>query len=210
MMKTKAGAFVVDAPLLESLDIADHNDSGCCYIHQNMPELVSACLDINYMIFLWTFLGCITSVKRLYLCSSTIKNAYPEGSVFHRLVHLTLCTCGRKWLKFLSRLLRDSPKLQVLRFEQCHELPDDEPRPCWNEPSSVPECVVSSLATLEWVKYEGTEEEKGVVAFIFRSARCLKKATISSKSTDPVKKLEMLKELTFLSRCSTTCHLTFD
>lgn len=105
-----------------------------------------------------------------------MQNAYPENCVFHRLVHLTLCTCGRK---FLLCLLRDSPKLQLVRFEQvqvyhqpkrsrhcncvsqCHELLYDEPRPCWIEPSSVPECVISSLETLEWVKYEGTEEEKG-------------------------------------------------
>lgn len=101
-------------------------------------------------------------------------------------------------------------KVQCTSISQCHNIWENEPRPCWNEPSSVPECVVSSLDTLEWVRYEGTEEEKEVVAFIFRSASCLKKANITSKTTDPVKKLEMLKELSFLSRCSSTCHLTFD
>lgn len=102
--------------------------------------------------------------------------------------------------------------VHCISVSQCHGLRGniDKPRPCWNEPNSVPECVLSSLETLEWVEYKGTEEEKEVVAFIFRSASCLKKATISSRSKDPVKKLEMLKELSFLSRCSSTCHLTFD
>ncbi|WZY75720.1 hypothetical protein YC2023_022104 [Brassica napus] len=68
----------------------------------------------------------------------------------------------------------------------------DEQRSCWNEPSSVPACLLSSLETFEWVNYEGTEEEKKVVAFILRSGRCLKKVNISSETTDSDKKLEIL------------------
>nr|VDC87781.1 unnamed protein product [Brassica oleracea] len=99
------------------------------------------------------------------------------------------------------RVLKDSPILRALKLHQCHFLRSKEPRPCWNpawnEPSSVPECLLSSIETFEWVKYEGAEEEKEVVAFVFRSAKCLKKATIHfhSKTNDTDKKLEVIKEL---------------
>ncbi|CAA7062571.1 unnamed protein product [Microthlaspi erraticum] len=38
-----------------------------------------------------------------------------------------------------------------------HPIPD-QTRPCWIEPSSIPECLLSSLETLKWEKYEGREE----------------------------------------------------
>ncbi|KFK33788.1 hypothetical protein AALP_AA5G060400 [Arabis alpina] len=104
----------------------------------------------------------------------------------------------------------DSPKLRGLKLDQCHTLRSHEPRPCWIEPSSVPDCLLSSLETFEWVKYEGTEEEKEVAAFILRTGSCLQKVTISSKSTELDKKFEMLKELSLSFRRSPTCQLAFD
>ncbi|KAF3549022.1 hypothetical protein DY000_02001753 [Brassica cretica] len=106
------------------------------------------------------------------------------------------------------RLLNDSPNLRFLKLQQCHN--SEHMRPCWNDSSSVPECLSSSLETLEWVGYEGRKEEKEVAAFILRSGRCLKKVTISSKSTDSDKKLEMLKDLSLSFRRSPTCQLAFD
>ncbi|WZY88760.1 hypothetical protein YC2023_045495 [Brassica napus] len=141
-------------------------------------------------------------VKRLYLCLSTSKDLYPDDTLVHRLVHLTLCTCDTEWLNLLVSMLRDSPSLRALKLEQYHGLPAHHLRAYWNEPSSVPVCLLSSLETLEWVNYEGTEEEKEVVGFMFRNGSCLKKVTISSKSNDCNKKLEMIKELTWSIRCS--------
>ncbi|CAF2272193.1 unnamed protein product [Brassica napus] len=149
-------------------------------------------------------------VKRLYLCLSTSKDLYPDDTLVHRLVHLTLCTCDTEWLNLLVSMLRDSPSLRALKLEQYHGLPAHHLRAYWNEPSSVPVCLLSSLETLEWVNYEGTEEEKEVVGFMFRNGSCLKKVTISSKSNDCNKKLEMIKELTWSIRCSPTCQLAFD
>lgn len=69
----KGSGFVIEAPLLESFDILDHSYcGGFCYMMENMPEIVYANVDINYWI-LWKILGFITSVKRLYLCLSTLK-----------------------------------------------------------------------------------------------------------------------------------------
>ncbi|CAA7062563.1 unnamed protein product [Microthlaspi erraticum] len=103
---------------------------------------------------------------------------------------------GRFWVILLESSVSVYVYLQLQR--RCillsHPLPS-RPCPCWNEPSSVPECVLSSLETLECIIYEGTEEEKELVAFILRNGSCLKKVTISSNPTDPNRKLEMLKEL---------------
>lgn len=98
----------------------------------------------------------------------------------------------------------------LLNFYQCHSLRADESRPSWSEPTSVPECVLLSLETLEWDKYEGTEEEKEVVAFILRSGSYLKKVIVNPISTIDGKKLEIIKELSFLPRSSPTCRLWFD
>ncbi|KAJ4907191.1 putative FBD-associated F-box protein [Raphanus sativus] len=135
-------------------------------------------------------------------------DAYSFGTVFHRLVHLKICTCETEWLNLLMRLLNDSPNLRSLKLQQCHN--GEHMRPCWNDPSSVPECLSSSLEAFEWIGYEGRKEEKEVAAFILRSGRCLKKVTISSKSTDSDKKLEMLKDLSLSFRRSPTCQLAFD
>ncbi|CAH2069745.1 unnamed protein product [Thlaspi arvense] len=207
-VKNVAFGFVINAPSLERLDIVD-DKGGFCIVEDDMPKLIEANVDVNYLLP-GKILGSITSTKRLYLCSSISKDEYPFGSVFHRLVHLTLCTCETEWLNLLLRLLRDSPRLQSLKLEQCHHTRAQEPRPCWSEPISVPECVTSRLETLEWVSYGGAEEEKELVAFVLRSGHCVKKVTISSNSTDPNKKLEMIKKLSSSPRRSPTCELIFD
>ncbi|CAN7006117.1 unnamed protein product [Brassica rapa subsp. trilocularis] len=199
--------FVIDTPSLEWLDIVDYRNA-FCIIENDMPKIMTARFDVNYK-HPGEILRYITSVKRLYLCLLlTSENVYPSGSIFYCLVHLKICTCMTKWLNLLMCMLRDSPKLKSLKLEQCHIL--QAWRPCWKEPNSVPECLLSSLEALEWVGYEGTEEEKEVVAFILRSANCLEKVSICSNSTDPCKKLELVKELLFLSRCSSTCNFIFD
>ncbi|ESQ42789.1 hypothetical protein EUTSA_v10015668mg, partial [Eutrema salsugineum] len=167
--------FVIDAPSLEYLDILD-SSGAYCIILNNMPVIVVACFDVIYK----------------------HPDVYPFGTVFHSLVELTICTCETEWLNLLMCLLRVSPNLQSLKLEQCHDIEDE--RPCWNEPSSVPECLLSSLESLEWVLYEGTEEEIEVVAFILTSAKCLGNVTIYPESTKTDKeKLEMIKDLSFLS-----------
>ncbi|XP_018475545.2 probable FBD-associated F-box protein At1g32375 isoform X2 [Raphanus sativus] len=201
--------FVIDTPSLEWLDIVDYRE-GFCIIENGMPKIMTASFDVNYS-HSGEIMRTITSVKRLDLCLSTSsKNAYPSGSVFCCLAHLKICTCQTEWLELLMCMLRYSPKLQSLRLKQYHEIEACNPRPCWTEPNSVPDCLVSSLEALEWVGYEGTEEEKEVVAFILRSAKCLERVTIYSSSKDPCKKLELVKELSFLPRCSSSCNFLFD
>ncbi|KAF8107509.1 hypothetical protein N665_0120s0033 [Sinapis alba] len=169
--------FVIDTPSLELLDV--YNNSGGFYtIESDMPNIVKANV-VGYS----GILSAITSVKRLYLCFPYSKDAYPFGSVFHRLVRLEICTSEKEWSNLLMCVLRDSPSLKALTL-QLVCLRDQEQRSCWNEPSSVPECLLSSLETFEWIDYEGTEDEKEVVTFILRNGRCLKKVNISSETTD--------------------------
>ncbi|XP_010476311.1 PREDICTED: probable FBD-associated F-box protein At1g32375 [Camelina sativa] len=203
--------FVIDTPNLECLKIDDYSSRGFCVVENNMPKILNAvvcCYDPQILI-----LKSIISAKRLNLCLPTSKNAYPVGSVFHRLVHLTLCTCETEWLNLLMCLLRDSPKLRALKLIQDHDLRNNQQRPSWSEPTTVPECLLTSLETLEWVKYEGTEEEKQVVGFILRNGNFLKKVTIDPNCTDDAdgsKKLEMMNELLLLPSCSSVCRFAFD
>ncbi|CAA7062576.1 unnamed protein product [Microthlaspi erraticum] len=123
-----AEGFVIDAPSLKYLGITD-TTGGFCVIENEMPNIVKADVDVGYESFS-KMLGSITSVKRLDLCLLSSKDLYPVGSVFHRLIHLKICTCEPEWLNLCMCLLRDSPKLQSLELEQCHDLPA-RPRPCW-------------------------------------------------------------------------------
>ncbi|XP_019096091.1 PREDICTED: probable FBD-associated F-box protein At1g32375 [Camelina sativa] len=155
-----AQGFVIDAPSLECLDLVDHA-GGFCVIESDMPNIEDADIDVTYHLPR-KILSSIASVQHLELCLLTSKDAYPLGSIFRCLTHVKICTCEVEWLNLLMRVLNDSPKLRDLKLEQYHPLRADEPRPCWNEPSQVPLCMLSSLKTVEWVKYEGTKEEKEV------------------------------------------------
>ncbi|KAF8104785.1 hypothetical protein N665_0167s0001 [Sinapis alba] len=174
--------FVINTPCLEYFNIIDHK-GGFCVIENGMPNVVEAYVDVTRS-HPRMILSSITSVKHLYLCLSTSKDLYLVGTFFRRLVHLTLCTCETEWLNLLVSMLKDTPNLRALKLEQYHGLPAHHLHAFWNEPNSVPLCLLSSLETLEWVNYEGTEEEKEVVGFILRSGSRLKKVTISSKSND--------------------------
>ncbi|CAH8279858.1 unnamed protein product [Arabidopsis lyrata] len=138
-----------------------------------------------------------------------IVEAKDVGGIFCCLVHLKMCTCEPEWLELLMHVLKKSPKLRALKFEKC---PGQGVVPCspWMEPSSVPDCLLSSLETVEWVMYKGTEEENEVVALILRSGSCLRKVTIHPISTSNSKKLRMIKELSLSPRRSPTCQLAFD
>lgn len=133
------------------------------------------------------------------------------------------------------RLLKDSPKLRFLVLGQVHFTPNPKccrhwifdpffrftillcsfetrtevPPPCWNEPSHVPDCLLSSFQYFEWRRYEGREEEEEVAKYILNNSRHLEMATFYPKSTDPVENLQMLMELLMSPRASSICQLQF-
>ncbi|KAG7580428.1 Leucine-rich repeat 2 [Arabidopsis suecica] len=141
-----AAGFVIDAPSLESFEIYDINEGSFCVIDESqMPNVVEA--NIEVMAYdPANILSAITSVKRLTIRGITA--SIPVGTVFSSLVYLEILTYNEaEWLTLLMRVLKDSPNLRALKLVQLHYEDDDEDddRPCWSEPSSVPECVKWSL-----------------------------------------------------------------
>ncbi|KAJ4894503.1 putative FBD-associated F-box protein [Raphanus sativus] len=194
--------FVIDTPSLELLGIEEAT-GGFCGIEQNMPKIEAANVYVTCN-HTEQIISSLTSLEQLGVCLS--QDAYPEGTIFNWLVRLHLCTCDAQWLNVLMRLLKDSPKLRILRLEQFHSK-KIYPRPCWKEPSHVPGCLLSSLETFEWMEYEGTEEEMEVARFILRNTSRLKRAAFYPESTNAEEELVMLMELSMSPRCSPMCQL---
>ncbi|XP_010536823.1 PREDICTED: F-box/FBD/LRR-repeat protein At5g56420-like [Tarenaya hassleriana] len=199
--------FSINAPSVKHFGITDYHDISS--LAENMPVVEEANIDVTYS-NTEKLLGSLTSVKCLSLCLNTSKAAYPTGSIFYRLVYLELCTCVSEWMNLLMLLLKDCPNLRVLKLDERHTPDTDEPRPSWNQPSSVPECLLFHLENFEFQRYGGNQEEKELVIYILKNANRLKMASISPKSTDLEEKFRMIKELALSSRGSTECELVFE
>ncbi|KAL0681967.1 hypothetical protein Bca4012_048814 [Brassica carinata] len=81
---------------------------------------------------------------------------------------------------------------------------------CWNEPGSVPDCLLTSLEDFEWRRYKGTKDQSDLVTYILRNSCHLKMVKILSETDDPEEQLEMIKKLAFSPRASITCQVDFD
>ncbi|KAL1219222.1 F-box/FBD/LRR-repeat protein [Cardamine amara subsp. amara] len=112
-----------------------------------MPKLETACLDMTSHGVDYKFLGAFTCASRLYLSLPFSEVLYSSGMVFHRLVDLQVTTCAQGWWDLLTHMLQASPKLDILRLNDVHDpvLSSKETPDCWKRPSSVPECLLSSL-----------------------------------------------------------------
>lgn len=81
---------------------------------------------------------------------------------------------------------------------------------CWNQPSPVPECLLSSLQILNWSRYFGRPQDRDIAVYILKHARRLNKAKIIADTMEHnVQNLEMITELAFSSRASSRCELVF-
>ncbi|KAG2329551.1 hypothetical protein Bca52824_000731 [Brassica carinata] len=185
--------LVIDTPSLKYLKLRLHsfNDHYC--LIENMPNMIEAYLDVE-LLDINSLIGSITSVKRLAIFSEVI--------TFH------ICLCTLLFSNQLVRLLEASSNLQGLEiFFMDHHVPlgMDE----WNQPSTVPECMLSSLQSLNWLMYTGKPQERDIVVYILKHAIHLKTTTIKSPES-AVPKFEMLKELVLSSRASPTCQFMFD
>ncbi|EOA14569.1 hypothetical protein CARUB_v10027810mg [Capsella rubella] len=210
--------FVIKAPRLKSLFIY----SRCSGLRSlvKMPDLVKADIklrlgDSN------NIMGCLTSTKRLFLCLRPPMDSCSLG-VFNHLVSLTLCTCSLDWC---CLILNHTPKLRALGFrikqrarlhakikppQKCCRSSQDVQTQYWEQPSSVPQCLISSLETVAWIDYKGTSVEKKVVMYLLKNSGKLKKLAIRSlKWTSDKEKFKMLQELSSTRRSSTKCQLTF-
>ncbi|AEE82879.1 FBD / Leucine Rich Repeat domains containing protein [Arabidopsis thaliana] len=197
--------FVIDTPSLEYFKLVDRNyDSHPCLI-ENMPKLTEAYVDVRST-DLQSLIGSITSVKRLIISS---KAMFGDGYIFNRLERLTLHVLEENPSNLLSQFLKDSPNLQELEyFSELDDSYENMRMFPWNQPSIVPECLLSSLQKFTWSQYLGRTQDRDIAVYILKNACCLRNATIDSY-TCLVPELKMIKELTRSSRASTTCELNF-
>ncbi|CAN6977777.1 hypothetical protein BRARA_I03798 [Brassica rapa] len=198
--------YVIKTPDLKYFKLVDDNDKSHYCLIEHMPNLSEAHLDVS-LPDIKSLIASITSVKRLAICSAAM---FDEGFVFNQLEHLKLCICRDHSSNQLFRLLKSSTILQELNL---FSMDDHEPRfmDFWNKPSTVPECMLSTLQNFCWSfsLYSGEPQDRDIVIYILEHAVHLKTATISSHVCE-VPKFEMLQELAFSSRASTACKLMFE
>ncbi|WZZ39119.1 hypothetical protein YC2023_035378 [Brassica napus] len=210
--------FVIKAPSLNSLTIYSEFSWFCSLV--KMPYLVKANVKLPHGDSK-KFKGCLTSAKHLSLCLQPPLVKSICFRVFDQLVSLNLCTCSLDWC---GLILRHTPKLRVLRFvlfranvspkivniiKKCRMSYGDSITQ-WEQPSSVPQCLTSSLETVEWIDYKGTQTEKEMVMYFLKNSRQLKKVSIRSlASINLNEKHKMLLELASAQRISSECRLLF-
>ncbi|XP_048597109.1 FBD-associated F-box protein At4g10400-like [Brassica napus] len=195
--------FVLTTPALKYFKLMDYNEHYC--LIENMPNLIEAYLDVDCP-DIKDLIESITSVKRLSICSKAMLD---EGFVFNQLEHLEVCLCMEHSSNQLFRLLKASSNLKRLDISlmrgHVSQGMDD-----WNQPTTVPECILSSLQTLNWsAEYTGEPQERDIAVYILKHALHLKTATIKSSELE-VTKSEMLKELELSPRASAACQLMFE
>ncbi|EOA16750.1 hypothetical protein CARUB_v10004959mg [Capsella rubella] len=186
--------FEIDTPSLTYLKLHDWNEWDHYSLIKNMPKLREAYVIVKPFL-LNSVINSITSVKRLTICSEDV---YCDGFVFNQLEHLKLCGCQEESSNLLGQFLKDSPKLRVLDISVEGFHGDNcDGMVCWNQPSLVPECLLSSLQIFNWSQYSGRPQERDIAVYILKNARHLKKATILADTDEHgVSNLQMIKELT--------------
>ncbi|KAF3511639.1 hypothetical protein F2Q69_00001127 [Brassica cretica] len=197
--KPQKSLEITNSPSLKYLKIKDF--SGDIIFTEDMPNLVEATLKVVDQ-RPKDFLRFLTSVEFLSI------PVYAK----ERLLHLDLCIYGKVPRNVLLHLLKHSPKLQVLKLQEIDhyltiEPTTSDPPPSVCNPSSVPECLSFHLRTFQWICYGGTLEEKEIVRYILRNARCLKTAAIYAYSRDRRcrrKERLMMKELKSMPKASTS------
>ncbi|KAG7543789.1 FBD domain [Arabidopsis thaliana x Arabidopsis arenosa] len=174
--------YEIDTPSLKFLKLVNLNHWEHYSLIKNMPKLKEAYVRVGYsnLKILNSAIESVISVKRLTICSEDV---YGDGFVFKHLEHLNLCVCKKNSSNLLGKFLKDSPKLRVLDISvvKDHRFNKRYRMVSWNQPSPVPECLLSSLQIFKWSRYLGSPEEGDIAVYILKNARQLKKATISSK-----------------------------
>ncbi|AEE78487.1 FBD-associated F-box protein [Arabidopsis thaliana] len=212
------GGYVINAPSLKYLNIDGFNGLEFCLI-EKAPELVEAKISAVFEIANENIMDSLTSAKCLSLHLAPFKIKYPTGKIFYQLLSLELRAYSYEWWNLLWFMLDSSPKLQILKLVDPYQFPKED---CsvgweWSRPKCVPECLLFHLETFVWTRYEWQrEDEKAVATYILKNARCLKKATLSTKpiGSEELEKLgkrrEMLNELATQASPSNSCNLVFE
>nr|BAB09873.1 unnamed protein product [Arabidopsis thaliana] len=197
--------FVIKAPSLTDLNFEDTLSNFLMF--EPMPEVIKA--DIQVICDQSkNFIGSLTSIQHLSLCSLTSKTPYPACTVFSSLKYLELCTCSARWANLFACILNAAPELRSLKLKSKHKFNYNDPMTLWEEPAVVAKCLSEHLEIFEWRQYEGTEQERNVAGYILANATCLKMATFSTRCRN--RNHRMLKKLKSMDRVSKACRLVFD
>ncbi|XP_059631951.1 F-box/LRR-repeat protein At4g14103-like [Cornus florida] len=214
-LHSQAYRIVVDAPVLEHLDIKDYSSESI--LMKNLCSLVKANVDVasitvggnKFSDLLWGF----SNVKFLSLSGATMEAlnfAYDYTlPTFHNLTRLELTVDGWKGWNLLPKLLASSPILEVLVFvEGLIHLFNFQLgifRFNWSPPEHVPNCLLLHLKAIEIKNFEGVADELNLVKYLLKNAKVLKKMSINCTfSTEDV---NIQKKLLRFPRGSTSCQL---
>ncbi|CAH8320123.1 unnamed protein product [Eruca vesicaria subsp. sativa] len=197
--------FLINSSALETLNIKDTVSN--FLILEFMPEVTKANIEV-ICDKSESFIGSLTSIQHLSLCSPTSETPYRRGSVFPYLEHLELCTCSPGWANLLASILNNAPRLQSLKLKSNHSPPRNDPNNFWNEPAVVPESLLKHLEIFEWRQYEDTVQHWKMAAYILANATCLKMASFSTRCRD--NHHGMLMQIKQPNRVSETCQLVFE
>ncbi|KFK38468.1 hypothetical protein AALP_AA3G116700 [Arabis alpina] len=212
------------APILErlSIQLGEH-----CPVYADVGKCVSHAIEVRELYLECVNLYDMSLPKRLYKCETLVKLtlgrpilvdvpssvALCNGTNFSRLMELKLWPkfSDNHWLEPLMHLLHNSPKLRALKINTDYNNDNFSPL-LWNEPSSVPGCMLSHLEFFEWIEYRGRRAEKELLAYILANSMCLKTVEISTKSwyiPDENSPEKMKDELESMYRASTSSQLMF-
>ncbi|XP_023634360.1 FBD-associated F-box protein At4g10400-like [Capsella rubella] len=201
--------FVLNTPALKQLRFRFHFSNCHFSMIEKMPELRKALVEIKRFSNIDSLIASISSAEHLFICPP-LEAVYSDGFVFNKLKHLKICECKAYSSSFLVRLLKGSPKLQVLESSRMlgHGPDFKDDKNDWNPPTTVPQCILSSLEIVKWFRYLGRSQERDLVTYILKNGRRLKAVTINSKPYY-METHDMFKELALCARASTTCKLVF-
>ncbi|XP_010476775.1 PREDICTED: putative FBD-associated F-box protein At5g56560 [Camelina sativa] len=196
--------FVIKAPSLVYLNIKDTFSNFIMF--EYMPEVIKANIEV-VCDQSEKFIGSLTSIQHLSLCSRTSKIPYHRGSFFFYLEHLELRTSYAGWWNLLYHILEDAPRLKSLKLDKSkHTSSCDIGKITLSK--VVPKCSLTHLEILEWRSYKGTNQEMNVAKYILKNATCLKKATFSTRYKN--KNGGILLKLKSTYRVSKRCQLVID
>ncbi|CAD5335063.1 unnamed protein product [Arabidopsis thaliana] len=113
--------FVIKAPSLTDLNFEDTLSNFLMF--EPMPEVIKA--DIQVICDQSeNFIGSLTSIQHLSLCSLTSKTPYPACTVFSSLKYLELCTCSARWANLFACILNAAPELRSLKLKSDAQILD--------------------------------------------------------------------------------------